>query len=312
MRAAAIDSSDATVAPHGAPTLPLGRVVRLPGRGEVFVRELGGPPGAPVLILLHGWTATADLNWHTSYRDLGRHFRVVAFDHRGHGRGLRSDAGFRLEDCADDVAAVAAALGIDRFVAVGYSMGGTIAKLVWRRHREMVDGLVLCSTSRHFADSRAERAMFAALAGTSALAASRPSRAIGRLSSAVWARRLERRGHATWMIEQGLRHDWALVLEAGRAIGRFDSRRWAGTIDVPTSVVVSLDDEVVPTRRQFQLGIAVPGATLHEVPGGHSACVDHPGRFVAGLLDACHSVVDRVARRRAWGVELVWGGIAAS
>ena len=297
----ALDTHDARVATLGGnepPELPDGRLVGLPGRGDVYVRELAGPRDAPALILLHGWTATADLNWHTSYRELGRHFRVIAFDHRGHGRGLRPTAGFRLEDCADDVAAVAGALGIERFVAVGYSMGGPIAKLVWRRHRHLVDGLVLCSTSRHFADSRAERAMFTALAGTSALAASKPCGAISRLSSSVWARRLQRRGHAAWMIEQGQRHDWAAVLEAGKAIGRFDSRRWADTIDVPTSVVVSLDDDIVPTRRQFQLAIAVPGSTLHEVPGGHAACVDPSGRFVAGLLDACHSAVARIDGRR--------------
>ena len=46
-----------------APGLPPGRYVWLPGRGRTFVRELAGPPGAPVLMLLHGWTATGSLNW---------------------------------------------------------------------------------------------------------------------------------------------------------------------------------------------------------------------------------------------------------
>lgn len=299
MSAAPIVSNGAAVAAHGSPTPSEGRMVSIAGRGDVFVRELPGPPGAPALILLHGWTATADLNWHTSYRPLSRHFRVVAFDHRGHGRGIRPYGRFRLEDCADDVAAVARALGIDRFIPVGYSMGGPIAKLVWRHHREMVDGLVLCATSRHFADSRSERALFTALAGTSALAGLKPCRALTRWSSAAWAHRLERRGHEAWMIEQALQHDWAQVLEAGKAIGRFDSRAWAGAIDVPTSVVVALDDEVVPTRRQFELAIAVPGASLHEVRGGHSACLDPSGQFVASLLDACHSVVGRTAGRIA-------------
>ena len=52
-----------------SPSLPPGRVVELPGRGSTWVRELPGPPGpsgehsAPVLLLLHGWTANADLKW---------------------------------------------------------------------------------------------------------------------------------------------------------------------------------------------------------------------------------------------------------
>jgi len=54
-------------------------------------------------------------------------------DHRGHGRGIRSAKPFRLADCADDVAALADRLGIETFIPVGYSMGGTVAQLMWRR-----------------------------------------------------------------------------------------------------------------------------------------------------------------------------------
>ena len=64
-------------------------------------------PVLPSLVLLHGWTATADLNWYACFAPLAEHFRVVAIDHRGHGRGLRSAEPFRLEQCADDVAALA-------------------------------------------------------------------------------------------------------------------------------------------------------------------------------------------------------------
>ncbi|MFM7427598.1 MAG: alpha/beta fold hydrolase, partial [Elainella sp.] len=55
--------------------------------------EVAGPRGAPTVILLHGWTATADLNWFTCFEPLGEHFRVLAPDHRGHGRGLRPSKG---------------------------------------------------------------------------------------------------------------------------------------------------------------------------------------------------------------------------
>ena len=168
MLAGRVDEASGTAASND---LPPGRHVHIPGRGDIFVRQLPGPPDAPVVILLHGWTTTADLNWYVSYRTLGHHFRVVAFDHRGHGRGLSTPTRFRLEDCADDVAAVATALGIDRFIPVGYSMGGPIAALVWRRHRHRVDGIVLCATSRHFADSAGRRALFSVLDATCVLAA---------------------------------------------------------------------------------------------------------------------------------------------
>jgi 3-oxoadipate enol-lactonase len=128
--------------------------MELPGRGTTFVRHVEGPPGAPTLVLLHGWTATADLNWFTTYHPLGRQYRVIAIDHRGHGRGIRSKKAFRLEDCADDAVAVCDVLGIERFVPVGYSMGGPIAQLIWRQHPERVAGLVLCATSGYFVTSR--------------------------------------------------------------------------------------------------------------------------------------------------------------
>ena len=129
-----------------APSLPPGRTLDLPGRGRTFIREVAGPPGAPTLLLLHGLGATADLNWFTAYSALGRLFHVVAMDHRGHGRGIRSRTRFRLADCADDAAAVCDALGISSVVAVGYSMGGPISQLLWRRHRDVHMRLMLLGT----------------------------------------------------------------------------------------------------------------------------------------------------------------------
>ena len=275
--------------------LPPGQSLRLVGRGTTFIRELTGPRNAPVVMLLHGWGATADLNWHRSYHDLARRYRVIALDHRGHGRGLRSDQRFRLEDCADDAVAVADALGIERFIPVGYSMGGPIASLVWHRHRDRVDGLVLCATSSRFNESRVKRAGFSILNGTSSLASIGPFRSLGRMSGAAWTRRLERRGDAAWTIEQVLRHDWNQVLAAGRAIGRFDSTPWIGQVDVPSAVVVTLDDEVVPTSEQRAMADSLPFASVHAVAGGHTACGAASGDFTAALLAACSSVTEPAA-----------------
>ena len=113
--------------------IPLGRALEIPGRGRTFIREMPGPPGAPVLLLLHGLGGTASLNWAGVFRLLGEHFRVIAIDHRGHGRGIRTTR-FRLEDCADDVAALMDLFGIETGIHVGYSMSGSIAALLWRRH----------------------------------------------------------------------------------------------------------------------------------------------------------------------------------
>ena len=107
--------------------MPFTRLVELPGRGTVRCGECAGPPGAQTLMLIHGVTCTAELNWGMVFAPLGRDFRVVAADPRGHGDGIRLRPRFRLEDCADDIAALAGVLDIGGFAAVGYSMGGLVA-----------------------------------------------------------------------------------------------------------------------------------------------------------------------------------------
>jgi len=131
--------------------------MELPGRGATRIWECAGPPGAPVLMLIHGVTFTAELNWGKSFASLGQHFRVVAMDLRGHGDGIDARGRFRLEDCADDIAALALELGVGQFVAVGYSMGGMVAQLLSRRHAPLLSGLVLCATARNVLGTPAEK-----------------------------------------------------------------------------------------------------------------------------------------------------------
>ena len=289
------DSSvdDAVDGEPPAPELPPATPVELAGLGEVDVREVPGPEGAPAVILIHGWTASADINFFTCYRALGEHVRVIAFDQRGHGSGLRTRRVVRLEDCADDVARVADALGIDAFIPVGYSMGGTIAQLTWRRHRDRVDGLVLAATAPHFAERRDERLSFLGLTGLAALARVTPTQARDRISDQVYLRR-KTETWGPWAVAQAARHDWRMVLEAGRALGNFSSTDWLGEIDVPTSVVVTMRDPVVPLRRQVRLFDEIPGAEAFRVDGEHDAVVANADRFVPTLIRAIGSVTSRI------------------
>lgn len=279
----------------GAPSpsrLPSRREIEVPELGTLPIREFPGPPGAPTVVLLHGWTATADINFHTCYRPLAEHYRVVAFDHRGHGVGGRVRGTFRLEDAADDVAEVADALGVDTFVPVGYSMGGAVAQLVWRRHRERIDGLVLCATAPYFAGRRPERLSFVGLTGLATLARYTPSQARSWISEQVYLqRRTETWG--PWATEQVAQHDWRMILEAGRAIGEFSSSDWLHEIDVPTSIVVTMDDTVVPVRRQTKLFEWIPDAEAFRVPGRHDAVVARAQRFVPQLRRAIDHVLGR-------------------
>ena len=276
-----------------APELPLGAHVELPGRGTTFARTVPGPHDAPTVLLLHGWTASCDLNFFTCYEPLGQHYRVVALDHRGHGRGIRSRKVFRLEDCADDAVALLDELGIERAIPVGYSMGGTIAQLMWRRHPERVAGLVLAATSGYFRTSRQERLGFFGLSGLAALARLTPLQARSWLTDQFYLRG-KRATWEPWAVQEASLHDWRTVLEAGRAIGSYDARGWLGEVDVPVSVVITMSDHVVPTRRQIRLFEAIPGAEAFRVDGDHDAVVARAERFVPTLQRAIHSVVERL------------------
>lgn len=279
------------------PQREIGRAITLPGRGTTWIHEVAGPPSAPVLVLLHGWSATAELNWHPYLETLGRHFRVIAMDMRGHGRGIRSDGPFRLHECADDVAALADQLGVDRCAVVGYSMGGAVGQLIWQRHPSLVDGLVFCSTSAAFRSNARVRLLLRAAAGASAVRATGPITSL--TQSAIGALgRLDRAG-AAWGFEQMALHDWGQLVEAGSEIGRHDARPWISSIDVPTTVIVSSDDEVVATREQVALARSIPEATVRHLPGGHHRCVTHPEHFGPVLVAACREVMARRAGRAA-------------
>jgi pimeloyl-ACP methyl ester carboxylesterase len=276
--------------------LPVGRRVDLPGRGTTFIREVEGPPGAPVVVLLHGLMASGGLNWLQNFRPLSRRYRVIAIDLRGHARGLRSGRRFRLADCADDVAALLDVLGIESAFAVGYSMGGPVAQLLWKRHPERVSGLVMCATTNQFLAGRRERMVLvtamSALAGTSrfgGLVARIPVDAARRFGAG--APRPRPASVQRWARAEMQRHDWRMMAEAAHSIGSYNATPWISSVDVPTSVVVTLQDQAVPPADQRRLAALIPGATIHEIDDGHLACA-RPS-FNRPLLAAIADVVSR-------------------
>jgi pimeloyl-ACP methyl ester carboxylesterase len=286
------------LAPIPPKEFPPARTVTVPDRGEFFLRDSGGD--GPVVFLLHGWVASADLNWAGAYDDLiEAGYRVVAIDHRGHGRGLRALVPFRLVDCADDAAAVMRTLGIAPAIVVGYSMGGAIAQLVARDHIDVVAALILSGTAQHWQEEELRRnwRLMPAVGFGLSLA---PGRG--------WRVALKRAGlgsgsSAAWIRSEMMRHSAHDIAEAGRELGRFDSRPWLRPVQVPTAVVVTTNDDAVAPAKQYELARALDAqvfeSPIRHLEVGAAARPESAERYNPVLLKALASVSSGTLSRDA-------------
>lgn len=283
-----------TAAVSELPWLLPGHTVTLPGRGEMFVRHHRHEDASrPTVLLLHGWTASCDTQFFTAYRELAEAYSVIGVDHRGHGRGLRPNRAFSLEDCADDAAAVVRALGTDRVITLGYSMGGPVSFMVQQRHPDLVEGMVFQATSMEWNGTRKERAQWRVSHYLAPL-----FRRLATPRTIRWGvRRSIPRGHelsryVDWLVGEIRRNDIWMVTEAGRAISSFDARPFAARIQVPTAMLVTQRDRLVHPTKQYALATTVR-AEIVELDGDHIAPLEQPREYSA----ATRRAVDSVARR---------------
>ena len=251
------------------PWLPPGRVVNLPGRGEVFARDSGGAPGDPAVLLLHGWTASADLNFFAVYAGLAGFYRVIALDHRGHGRGMRSVEPFSLEDCADDAAALLDQLGTGQVIVVGYSMGGPIGLLLARRHPGRVAGLVMQATAMEWHRSPHERTAWQLLPVLElGLRLGTGAGIIERVLRHAIRQAPELDIYRPWLAAE-LRRGLARELtDAGHALSHYDAEPWAAQLGLPAAVLITARDRLVRPAKQRQLAAALCAEVL-EVDADH-------------------------------------------
>lgn len=285
---------DPASGPPVPPPLPPGVMVPVPGRGELFVRDSGGR--RPTVLLLHGWGATADVNFFRAFPALADH-RVLAVDHRSHGRGIRSHAPFRLEDCADDVAGLLGTLGIDRAVAVGYSMGGPIALLLAERHPERVTGLVLAATALEFSSEVRDRVLWRGLTVVdAALRHGYGDGAVQRILREAVDKEPSLDGYRAWLAGELRRGHAPGLVEAGRALSRFDARPFVTGLDHPAAVVLTTEDRLVPPRKQRALAAAL-AAPVFPLEADHDAPLACGDAFGAVLRSAVGHVAGHAGRR---------------
>lgn len=270
--------------------VPSGRTVELPARGSTYVVDSGPVDGAPTFMLLHGLACTGLMMWYPVLEMMRGLGRVVVFDQRWHGQGI-STPRLLLEDCADDVAALADALGVETFVPVGYSMGSAVAQLVWRRHPHRLDGLVLGAAPTGWWNGvpweRVGAGLFAALIEAFSPRPGLPRPAVGDGDSDV-------SNALKWVLGQFQTTSPGGIARAVAEMTRFDSTSWVGQIDVPTSVLIPLRDRAIPPRQQFWLAKQIPDAHVVTVDAGHTCSVLQSDQFVTALREAVDSVRRRI------------------
>jgi 3-oxoadipate enol-lactonase len=246
------------------------------------------PEASATLLLLHGWTASADVQWFSSYEWLAERYSIIAIDHHGHGRGIRSTTPFSLAQCADDAASVVRSLGVSQVIPVGYSMGGPIALHFANRHRDLTAGIVTCATALEWNSTKRDRLDWMFLPIGETVLRSRFASA----STSMWARRLrhDEMVDRQWLLAELRRNDPRALVEAGRELHRFHGAPLASAVAQPAAMVITTRDRLVPPSKQRALAAAL-GADVVEVALDHLGTLTNGSEFARALRHAIDSVV---------------------
>ncbi|MDR7085313.1 pimeloyl-ACP methyl ester carboxylesterase [Aeromicrobium panaciterrae] len=279
--------------------LPPGTMINLEGRGETCVVDTGEPfPGAPTVLLLHGIATTASLCWFTTVDELRADHRVVLMDQRWHGRGLPADR-FSLNECADDIDALLTTLDIEQVVVVGYSMGGALAQVLVRRHPGRISGLMLCSTAPTWKGNKAEALFYPVLGAITAISRRHTSSKVrSKADSLPPLSEIEQDDVMQWAWSEFRATSFWSLPEVLAELGRFDARKDLASVTVPSAVVVTSEDKVIPAERQLEMAALIPGAKTFMASGGHASVVLDSENWRPVFLEALADVTARIARKK--------------
>ncbi|MDC0709472.1 alpha/beta hydrolase [Stigmatella sp. ncwal1] len=241
------------------------RTVTLKGLGMHYTLLGEGPP----LVLLHGFTGTgADWDHVFDLDALGRQYRLVIPDLRGHGWSDNPSEDFTTRQCAVDVLSLLDSLELERFRAIGMSLGGNTLLHVATRAPGRVERMVLVSSTPYY-PAQARRIM------TTFTEASR--------SEAEWADMRSKHMHGDAQIRALWRH--------GRGFAdSFDDMSFTppllGTVRAPTLLVQGDQDPLYPLELSVELCRAIPASRLWVVPGGGHCPIfgEHREAFVRTAL----------------------------
>ena len=250
--------------------------------------------GVP-MVLLHGHGNEAHL-WDDFVPAVAEHYRVLAVDQRGHGDSdWDAEGRYHPEDMADDLERILAYFEIDRFVLIGFSMGGRVSMVFAGRHPERLAGLVLVDiapeldargTSRIGQEMSEQRApVFTSIEEYARLLslnypAGQPA-ALQRMAKYA----LKQRDDDLWELKMDpkLRGDRPDDDDAKKAEEAFKQQQWdaLAKIQCPTLVVRgAASDILAPDTADKMVDEVLQNGMLEVVPqAAHSVATDNPKGF---------------------------------
>lgn len=240
-----------------------------------------GRPDAPVIVLSNSLGTTLDM-WDPQLPSLSERFRVIRYDHRGHGGSPVPPGSYDIGEVAGDLVALLDRLGVARAHVCGASMGGQVAMWVAAHAPERVDRLVLCCTSPVFGPPElwAERERIVRAEGTGAVAAT----VVGRWFTPDFAA-------ARPDVVERYRAMIASTPAGGyagccAAVGAADLGPELGAISAPTLVIAGAQDPAVPGDRTRELRDGIAGARFEVLdPGAHLSSVERADRVTELIIE---------------------------
>ncbi len=235
----------------------------------------------PPLLLVHGFPLDRAL-WKPQIAAFGDDRRVLAPDLVGFGESS-AEGRPSMAAHADDLLALLDALGIERALLCGLSMGGYVALDFAHRYPERLAGLVLACTRAEPDDEagragRRETADRVRDAGLSILSDAMPDKLLAEGATEKLKRELAQ------MI--GRQPVEGTVAALGAMADRPDARPWLPGIHRPCLVLAGAEDRVIPPEASRSMAEVIPDSQLVLIPGaGHLANLEQPGAFNAALRE---------------------------